>query len=47
MLQVISRSGVKLFKLIGDLLDLSKLEELWLCLRIEEYDLVVYLCELL
>lgn len=37
------RSGMKLLRLIGDLLDLSKLEESRLRLRIEKQDLVVYL----
>ncbi|MBV9948275.1 MAG: response regulator, partial [Myxococcales bacterium] len=37
------RSGVKLLKLIADLLDLSKLEESRLRLRVEEQDLVAYL----
>lgn len=46
-LQATSRSGVKLLKLIGDLLDLSKLEESRLRLRIEEHDLVAYLRDLL
>ncbi len=39
----IQRSGVKLLRLIGDLLDLSKLEESRLRLRIDEHDLVGYL----
>ncbi len=46
-LQATSRSGIKLLKLIGDLLDLTKLEESRLRLRIEEQDLVPYLRELL
>jgi signal transduction histidine kinase len=46
-LQATSRSGVKLLKLIGDLLDLSKLEESRLRLRIESHDLVAYLRGLL
>ena len=46
-LQAASRSGIKLLKLIADLLDLSKLEESRLRLRIEEQDLVAYLRELL
>jgi signal transduction histidine kinase len=46
-LQAMSRSGIKLLKLIGDLLDLSKLEESRLRLRIDEHDLVVYLRGLL
>ncbi len=37
------RSGVKLSRLIGDLLDLSKLEESRLRLRIESRDLIAYL----
>ncbi len=37
------RSGLKLFRLIGDLLDLSKLEESRLRLRIQERDLGEYL----
>jgi signal transduction histidine kinase len=41
------RSGVKLIKLIDDLLDLSKLEESRLRLRLDEYDLVAYLGDLL
>jgi signal transduction histidine kinase len=41
------RSGVKLIKLIDDLLDLSKLEESRLRLRLEEHDLVAYLRDLL
>jgi CheY-like chemotaxis protein len=46
-LQATSRNGIKLLKLIGDLLDLSKLEESRLRLRIEQRDLVAYLRELL
>jgi len=42
-LQAMLRSGVKLLKLIGDLLDLSKLNESRLRLRIAEHDLVTYL----
>jgi signal transduction histidine kinase len=42
-LQGMSRSGIKLLKLIGDLLDLSKLEESRLRLRVEEHDLIEYL----
>ncbi len=37
------RSGIKLLKLIGDLLDLSRLTESRLRLRISEHDLVAYL----
>jgi signal transduction histidine kinase len=39
----IQRSGVKLLRLIADLLDLSKLEESRLRLRVDEHDLVGYL----
>ena len=42
-LKSIQKSGVKLRRLIGDLLDLSKLEESKLRLRIGEHDLVPYL----
>jgi signal transduction histidine kinase len=42
-LQSMLRSGIKLLKLIGDLLDLSKLDESRLRLRIAEHDLVPYL----
>lgn len=42
-LQSMFRNGVKLLKLIQDLLDLSKLEESRLRLRIAEHDLVEYL----
>ncbi len=45
-LQSMLRSGVKLLKLIGDLLDLSKLTESRLRLRVAEHDLVSYLREL-
>ncbi|HWW83251.1 MAG TPA: HAMP domain-containing sensor histidine kinase, partial [Vicinamibacterales bacterium] len=41
------RSGVKLVKLIDDLLDLSRLEESRLKLRVDEHDLVAYLRDLL
>jgi signal transduction histidine kinase len=41
------RSGLKLLRLIDDLLDLSKLEESRLRLRIDEHDLVSYLRGLL
>jgi signal transduction histidine kinase len=40
--QAMQRSGVKLLRLIGDLLDLSKLEESKLRLRVEEHDMVTY-----
>ena len=46
-LQSILKSGVKLSRLIGDLLDLSKLEESRLRLRVEQHDLVAYLETLL
>jgi signal transduction histidine kinase len=42
-LQSMLRSGVKLLRLIGDLLDLSKLNESRLRLQIAEHDLVSYL----
>jgi signal transduction histidine kinase len=42
-LQAMFRSGIKLLKLIADLLDLSKLEESRLRLRIDDHDLVDYL----
>jgi signal transduction histidine kinase len=42
-LQSMQRSGVKLSRLIHDLLDLSKLEESRLRLRIEQQDLTAYL----
>ncbi len=38
----IERSGIKLRRLIGDLLDLSRLEESKLRLRVDRYDLVPY-----
>jgi signal transduction histidine kinase len=38
----IERSGIKLRRLIGDLLDLSRLEESKLRLRVDRYDLVEY-----
>ena len=41
--QSMQRSGMKLLRLIGDLLDLSKLEESRLRLRVEEHDMVAYL----
>ncbi len=41
--QAMQRSGVKLLRLIGDLLDLSKLEESKLRLRVEEHDMVTYM----
>lgn len=40
--QAMQRSGIKLLRLIGDLLDLSKLEESKLRLRVEEHDMVTY-----
>jgi signal transduction histidine kinase len=46
-LQSMQRSGVKLSRMIEDLLDLSKLEESRLRLRIEQHDLVAYLRSLL
>lgn len=46
-LQSMQRSGVKLSRMIEDLLDLSKLEESRLRLRIEQQDLLVYLRTLL
>ncbi len=46
-LQAMYRSGIKLLKLIADLLDLSKLEESRIRLRIDEHDLVEYLRGLL
>ncbi|HTV23886.1 MAG TPA: ATP-binding protein [Polyangiaceae bacterium] len=42
-LAAMQRSGVKLSRLIGDLLDLSKLEESRLRLRVEQHDLVAHL----
>jgi signal transduction histidine kinase len=42
-LRSIYRSGAQLLKLIGDLLDLSRIEESRLRLRIAEHDLVAYL----
>jgi signal transduction histidine kinase len=42
----IERSGIKLRRLIGDLLDLSRLEESKLRLRIDRYDLVQYVRDL-
>ena len=41
--QAMQRSGIKLLRLIGDLLDLSKLEESKLRLRIDEHDMVQYM----
>ena len=41
--EMMFRSGMKLLKMIGDLLDLSKLEESRLRLKVAEYDLVEYL----
>jgi signal transduction histidine kinase len=46
-LQAMSRSGIKLLKLIGDLLDLSKLEESRLRLRVGDHDLIRYLRSLI
>jgi signal transduction histidine kinase len=46
-LQSMQKSGYKLSRLIADLLDLSKLEESRLRLRVEEHDLVAYLRALL
>lgn len=46
-LQSMQRSGVKLSRMIEDLLDLSKLEESRLRLRIEQQDLLAYLRTLL
>jgi len=43
VLSAMQRSGVKLSRLIGDLLDLSQLDESRLRLRIEPHDLVAYL----
>jgi signal transduction histidine kinase len=45
--QSMLKSGMKLLRLIGDLLDLSKLEESRLRLRVEQHDLVAYLRSLL
>jgi len=42
-LQAMLRSGIKLLKLIGDLLDLSRLTESRLRLRVAEHDLVAFL----
>jgi signal transduction histidine kinase len=41
--EMMFRSGMKLLKMIGDLLDLSKLEESRLRLKVGEYDLVEHL----
>jgi signal transduction histidine kinase len=41
--EMMFRSGMKLLKMIGDLLDLSKLEESRLRLKVSEHDLVEYL----
>lgn len=46
-LRSMQRSGVKLSRMIGDLLDLSKLEESRLRLRVDAHDLVSYLESLL
>jgi signal transduction histidine kinase len=45
-LESMLRNGTKLLKLIGDLLDLSKLDESRLRLQIGEHDLVSYLSDL-
>ena len=42
-LRTVFRNGVKLLRLIEDLLDLSRLEESRLRLRVEEHDLVAFL----
>jgi signal transduction histidine kinase len=42
-LMSVQRNGVKLLRLIGDLLDLSRIEESRLRLRVAEHDLVTYL----
>lgn len=44
--QSMQRSGAKLLRLIGDLLDLSRIEESRVRLRIAEHDLVAYVREL-
>lgn len=44
--QSMQRSGAKLLRLIGDLLDLSRLEESHVRLRVAEHDLVSYLRDL-
>jgi len=44
--QSMQRSGAKLLRLIGDLLDLSRLEESRVRLRIAEHDLAAYLRDL-
>ncbi|HEX9577001.1 MAG TPA: HAMP domain-containing sensor histidine kinase [Myxococcales bacterium] len=44
--QSMFRSGLKLLKMIGDLLDLSRLEESKLRLKIGEHELADYLCGL-
>src|SRR5438105_4026098 len=41
--EMMFRSGMKLLKMIGDLLDLSKLEESRLRLKVDEHDLVEHL----
>jgi signal transduction histidine kinase len=43
----IEKSGVRLLRLIGDLLDLSKLEDSHLRLRVEEHDLVEHVSGLI
>jgi signal transduction histidine kinase len=45
-LESMLRSGVKLLKLIGNLLDLSKLDESRLRLQVSEHDLAIYLNDL-
>lgn len=44
--QSMQRSGAKLLRLIGDLLDLSRIEESRVRLRVAEHDLAAYLREL-
>jgi signal transduction histidine kinase len=45
-LRSVHRNGLRLLRLIGDLLDLSRLEESRLRLRVGEHDLVAYLRQL-